>query len=81
MSLTKNELNRTVAMLQNPRMRCVPDQITGKKYSLCLMETADEHENRIQRHISYYMPPKELIAFIYGYYEARNNPGDYQVLD
>ena len=77
----KNELNRTVAMLKNSRMRCVPDQITGKNYALCLMETPDEHETRIQRHISYYMSPKELIAFIYGYYEARNHPGDYQVLD
>lgn len=77
----QNKLDRTVDMLQNPRIKVIPDQITGQKYALCLMETDSEKETRIQRHISSYMTAKELIAFIYGYYEARNHPEDYKVLD
>jgi hypothetical protein len=69
----KLALERSVGMLKNPRFRCVPDQITGKTYALCLMETEDKNDNRIQRHISYYMKPDKLQAFMEGYYECMKN--------
>lgn len=72
-SKIQNDLDKTIDMLKNPRLKCVPDQITGKRFALCLMETTDEKETRIQRHISSYLPPKELIAFIWGYYECMTN--------
>ena len=46
---TLDKLNFEVTMLKNPRIRCVPDQITGKKFALCLMETDDAKDNRIQK--------------------------------
>ena len=70
MNKTLNKLNFEATMLKNPRIRCIPDQISGKTYALCLMETDDVKDNRIQRHISFYMKPKELTAFIWGYYEC-----------
>ena len=70
---TLDKLNFEVTILKNPRIRCVPDQITGKKFALCLMETDDAKDNRIQKHISHYMTPKELTAFIWGYYTCMVN--------
>lgn len=60
----------TIKSLNNPRLKCVKDEINGKTYSLCLMESDDINERRIVRHISEYMSPKELIAFIKGYRQA-----------
>ena len=37
------------------------------------METDDAKDNRIQKHISDYMTPKELTAFIWGYYTCMVN--------
>ena len=56
-------LNR---LITHPRIKIVPDQVTGKAYALCIMETDDEHETRIQRHISDYYSPELLTAFIEG---------------
>lgn len=75
---TVDKLNLEATMLKNPRIRCVPDQINGKTFALCLMETDDKNDRRIQRHISFYMKPKELTAFIWGYYECMTN---HKVLD
>lgn len=63
----------TLNNFHNPLLKCMPDQITGKKYSLCLMETDSPSENRISKHISSYYSPKELIAFMEGYYQALYN--------
>lgn len=60
----------SLARLNNLALRCVPDQITGKNYALCLMESDNPNENRIARIISPFYPPKELTAFIDGYYQA-----------
>lgn len=60
----------SLARLNNPALRCVPDQITGKNYALCLMESDNPNENRIARIISPFYPPKELTAFMDGYYQA-----------
>lgn len=62
------------SMIIDPRMKIVPDQITGRKYALCLMETDTEDENRIQRHISDYYSIELLIAFIKGLYTGKTNP-------
>jgi len=62
------------SMIIDPRVKIVPDQITGKKYALCLMETDAEDEKRIQRHISNYYSIEVLIAFIRGLYTGMTNP-------
>ena len=62
------------SMIIDPRMKIVPDQITGRKYALCLMETDAEDKNRIQRHISDYYSIELLIAFIKGLYTGKTNP-------
>lgn len=62
------------SMIIDSRMKIVPDQITGRKYALCLMETDAEDENRIQRHISDYYSIELLIAFIKGLYTGKTNP-------
>ena len=62
------------SMIIDPRVKIVPDQITGRKYALCLMETDAEDENRIQRHISNYYSIEVLIAFIRGLYTGMTNP-------
>lgn len=67
---TKIRLEWTLKSLNNPKLKCVKDEINGKTYSLCLMQSDDINEKRIVRHISEYMPPKELIAFISGYHQA-----------
>lgn len=41
----------------------IPDQITGRKYAFCVMN----NENCIQRHISGYLKPADLLLFIDGY--------------
>lgn len=64
-------LNR---LITHPRIKIVPDQVTGKAYALCIMETDDEHETRIQRHISDYYSPELLTAFIEGLYIGKTNP-------
>lgn len=66
----KTTMLASLARLNNPELRCVPDQITGKNYALCLMESDNPNENRIARIISPFYPPKELTAFIDGYYQA-----------
>ena len=66
----KIQMQASLKILKNPQLKCVPDQITGKTYALCLMYSDDPAENRIARHISSYYHPKELIAFIEGYYQA-----------
>ena len=63
-------MQATLNRLKNPRLKCVPDQITGKTYALCLMYSDNPNENRISRHISSYYTPKEMTAFIEGYYQA-----------
>ena len=67
---TKIRLEWALKSLNNPKFKCVKDEINGKTYSLCLMQSDNINENRIVRHISEYMPPKELIAFISGYHQA-----------
>ena len=62
------------SMIIDPRVKIVPDQITGRKYALCLMETDAEDENRIQRHISDYYSIEVLLAFIKGLYTGITNP-------
>lgn len=63
-------LNSELSHLNNPKLKCVKDEIDGKTYSLCLMQSDSLNEKRIIRHISEYMSPKELIAFIKGYRQA-----------
>lgn len=41
----------------------VPDQITGKKYAFCVMNNG----NCIQRQISVYLKPTDLLLFFDGY--------------
>lgn len=41
----------------------VPDQITGKKYAFCVMN----NWNCIQRQISGYLKPTDLLLFVDGY--------------
>lgn len=60
-------LNR---LISNPRLKIVPDQITGKTFALCIME----NDNEIQRHISEYYNIDLLIAFIEGIYVGKTNP-------
>jgi len=60
-------LNR---LITHPRMKIVPDQITGKTFALCIME----NDNEIQRHISEYYSIDLLIAFIEGMYVGKTNP-------
>lgn len=43
--------------------KLVPDQITGKKYAFCVMNNG----NCIQRQISGYFYPADLLVFIDGY--------------
>ena len=64
-------LNR---LITHPRMKIVPDQVAGKTYALCIMETDDEQETRIQRHVSDYYSPELLTAFIHGMYTGKTNP-------
>lgn len=64
-------LNRLII---HPRMKIVPDQVTGKTYALCIMETDNEQETRIQRHVSDYYSPELLTAFIHGMYTGKTNP-------
>lgn len=64
-------LNR---LITHPRMKIVPDQVTGKTYALCIMETDNEQETRIQRHVSDYYSPELLTAFIHGMYTGKTNP-------
>lgn len=68
--LDKKRLDVALAVLNNPELKCVPDEINGKTYSLCLMASADKDERVIIRHISPYMKPLMLCAFIYGYKQA-----------
>jgi hypothetical protein len=63
-------MQATLNRFENPRLKCVPDQITGKTYALCLMCTDEPNERRISRHISSYYPPKELTAFMEGYQQS-----------
>lgn len=58
----------------HPRMKIVPDQITGKTFALCIMESDNENETSIYRHISEYYKIDLLIAFIEGMYVGRTNP-------
>ena len=58
----------------NPRLRIVPDQITGRTFSLCVMETDEPHEGRIQRHITEYHKPEDLTLIIEGIYLGVTNP-------
>lgn len=62
------------SMIIDPRVKIVPDQITGRKYALCLMKTYAEDENTIQRYISDYYSIENLIAFIRGLYTGMTNP-------
>lgn len=66
----KTQMHEFVKDFGNPKMRCIADEITGQTFALCLMESEDKHERRIVRRISKYYPPKELIAFMEGYYQA-----------
>jgi hypothetical protein len=68
--LDKKRLDVALAVLNNPELKCVPDEINGKTYSLCLMASADKDERVIIRHISPYMKPIMLCAFIAGYKQA-----------
>ena len=70
---TQIVMQATLNRFKNPRLKCVPDQITGKTYALCLMYTDEPNENRISRYISSYYSPKELTAFMEGYYQALCN--------
>lgn len=63
-------MSASLARLNNPELRCVPDQITGKTFALCLMASNNPDENRIARIISPFYPPKELTAFMDGYFQA-----------
>lgn len=67
---TKIRLEWTLKRLNNPNLKCIKDEINGKTYSLCLMQSDALNEKRIIRHISKYMSPKELIAFMEGYHQA-----------
>lgn len=67
---TKIRLEWTLKSLNNPKLKCIKDEINGKTYSLCLMQSDAINEKRIVRHISEYMSPKELMAFINGYHQA-----------
>ena len=67
---TKIRLEWTLKRLNNPNLKCIKDEINGKTYSLCLMQSDALNEKRIIRHISEYMTPKELIAFMTGYHQA-----------
>ena len=68
--LDKKRLDIALEVLSNPELKCVPDEINGKTYSLCLMASADKDERVIVRHISPYMKPLMLCAFIAGYKQA-----------
>ena len=63
-------MSASLVRLNNPELKCVPDQINGKTFALCLMESDKPDENRIARIISPFYPPKELTAYIDGYYQA-----------
>ena len=63
-------MSASLTRLNNPELKCVPDQITGKTYALCLMASDKPDENRIARIISSFYSPKELTAFMEGYYQA-----------
>lgn len=67
---TKDKLEKALVDLYNPKLKWVPDQITGKNYALCLMQSEDKDEKVIVRHISPYMKPEMLLAFISGYKQA-----------
>ena len=69
-NVTNIRLDWTLMSLNNPRLKYVKDEITGKKYALCLMETDKPDERRIIRHISDYMEPKMLLAYMEGYSQA-----------
>ena len=66
----KSKLELALSVLNNPLLKCVPDEITGKRYALCLMATENKDERVIDRHISPYMEPNQLCAFICGYKQA-----------
>ena len=68
--IDKKRLEIALEVLQNPELKCVADEINGKTYSLCLMASADKDERVIIRHISPYMKPIMLCAFIAGYKQA-----------
>ena len=70
---TKQKLEIALQVLNNPELKCVPDEINGKTYALCLMASADKDERVIVRHISPYMKPLMLCAFITGYKQALND--------
>lgn len=53
-------------------LKLVPDQITGKKYAICIMETSDPLETRIFRHVSEYYTPEELEIFLKGWDMGRH---------
>lgn len=69
-STAKILMSASLERLKNPRLKCIPDQITGKKYALCLMETDKPNEIRIASILSPFYPPKELTAFMDGYFKA-----------
>lgn len=70
---TKQKLEIALQVFNNPELKCVPDEINGKTYALCLMASADKDERVIIRHISPYMKPLMLCAFIAGYKQALND--------
>lgn len=72
-STSKILMSASLRRLNNPRLRCMPDQITGKKYALCLMETDNPNELRVASILSPFYSPKELTAFMNGYFQATVN--------
>lgn len=66
--IDKKMLDIALEVLDNPELKCIT--INGKTYSLCLMASADKDESVIIRHISPYMKPIMLCAFIAGYKQA-----------
>lgn len=53
-------------------LKLVADQITGKKYAICRMETSDPNETRVAQHISNYRTPEELQVFLDGWDMGRH---------
>ena len=72
-NITNIRLEWTLKSFNNPKLKYVKDEINGKKYALCLMETDEPNENRIVRHISSYMEPKLLLAYMEGYLQAMSD--------
>lgn len=69
----KSRMFAIAKQLNNPKIKCVSDEINGKTFSLCLMASDNLNEKRIVRHLSPYYPPKELIAFIEGYLRCQSD--------